>query len=143
MNVKVEGKLLQYLQGQISFSEWLDGANSAGDDVRQDTSATPSFSILPSTSVSQEPNTSYEYMHGSSDAERNLVSNAGRAASIVENRFQKGLLGIDDDDDDAADVDDNDDLDYDYGEDDNEDEVLDDADSLETDQATSFEAGIT
>ena len=120
MAFQIEDRLLKYLQGKISFNEWLDGAatssNNSGVSLGNSASVPiPSFSIEDSKTQSRstlnpislalsEEDTNL--LGSSADGDKNLPNSSG-AISLVNYEDNPTL-----NDSDASDVDEDFDEDY-------------------------------
>ena len=111
MSFPSEDRLLKYLQGQISFNEWLDGAATSSNDV-DDTS----FSQQIAPFLTEHSNLHYQNpLESSTEAINNLPRSSN--SDPIHDRVVGTQSGYDSDDDYDEDADD-------YYEDENVDELL-------------------
>ena len=112
MDFKIEGKLLQYLQGKISFNEWLDGAatvDNSGDKNLDNATAKQTIGRrFPSSTAQMPPSTSTSTLHGisseihtNSEVSRTLTANSLKEFMVNEDKNTQGPSeNVDDDSDD-------------------------------------------
>ena len=111
MSFPIEDRLLKYLQGKISFNEWLDGAATSSNDV-DDTSFSQQIAPFLTEQSSLHPQSPLE---SSTEILNNLPRN--RDSDPLHDRVVGTQSGYGSDDDYDEDADD-------YYEDENVDELL-------------------
>ena len=147
MDVKIERRLLQYLQGKISFNEWLDGVSSAesrgqlAENLAIPTDQTVGISGVKMTNFSQSP--SSQLPQGSTDEASSM-----QGISSIDDNFQGSggvtqIIAADEDkQNDSGDYDyDDDNIDCDFEEDDNGDENFDDDETNDMNSSADLELG--
>ena len=127
MNFPIEDRLLTYLQGKISFNEWLEGATTLTENgIPLENSSSQQISFYhPEDTISTSQSTRTSESQGFDDGATNLLEKSADIASIIPNRTGKTFESDEGrrtgNDSDASDI--AEDFDDDYEEHFNESEV--------------------